>query len=140
MSLAVSSYRILCHSLCTYCMSGVVTMDQTEREVSINPVLPRVIQAYMRQEGLHRFFLTNIKKVTAILRKYLLVQNVTEEGLQAPYRLDISAVPAEVLEQPEVKEAVEHIEFRENWVREVVDILNQLAGTVPLDRLDQLDE
>ena len=121
-------------------MSGVVTMDQTEREVSINPALPRVIQAYMRQEGLHRFFLTDIRKVTAILRKYLLEQNDTEEGLRAPYQLNVSAVPAEVLEQPEVKEAVEHIEFRENWVREVVDILNQLAGTVPLDRLDQLDE
>ena len=112
----------------------MVQTRQAELVSTMNRTLPRSIQRYLRQDGEHKFWTADVAKVSSILRKYLL-ESVSEEGMRSVFTVDMSEVPAEVQALPEVVEAVEHVEFRENWVREVIDILTQLSGTVPVNRV-----
>ena len=100
--------------------------------------IPPIICKYWTEARQHREFIADLAQVQSILQKYLVVPNIQMEELRVTYRVDMSGVPEDIQEHAEVTAALEHVEFRENWLREILDLLYQLESTVPLGVISQL--
>ena len=101
-------------------------------------LVPPVIRNYWRAATGHRNFLRDIARIRDILQEYLLDDDLRVGDLRENYVVDLSTVADDVRNHLSVQEAVEHIEFRENQLCEILDLLIQLEGTVPRDVMYQL--
>ena len=90
----------------------------------------RVLEAHQNDRVGHERFLRDIRIVRQLLQTHLLRDEITMESLRVNFVLP--GIPASEAEQAETREDIHNVEFRENQLCEILDILNQLESTVPV--------
>ena len=113
-------------------------MARIESSASLELQVPPVIRNYWRNTVNHTSFITNLARIQRILQDYLVDADISMEELRSTYTVDLSMAAENVRGHPGVQRAVTNVEFRENQVREILDIMYQLEGTVPDRVMEEL--
>ena len=109
-------------------------MNNNRREQNQTQNDRQILENYHTDVRGHQRFLRDITIVRKLLQDHILRQDLTMEQLRDT-DFTLANIPRSARNQAGNQQAILNIEFRENQLREILDLLNQLEGTIPMDMI-----
>ena len=97
---------------------------------------PRIVRNFRNNDAQHRRYLDTLRRVRAMLAPFLLNPDMRMEDMREHFQVD--GVNAVARRLPGVAADLDSIEYRENYLREVINYIDMLVAAVPQAFLERI--
>lgn len=101
-----------------------------------NRGVPRIVRTFRNNDAQHRRYLDTLRRVRAMLAPFLLNPDMRMEDMREHFQ--VNGVNAVARRLPGVATDIDSIEYRENYLREVINYLDMLVAAVPQAFLERI--